>query len=40
MWEDNVVVTKQDVDQLLHTFGFTPEDYTDEIVREPFVEAP
>ena len=40
MWEDNVVVTKRDVDQLLCTFGFTPEDYTDEIVREPFVEAP
>lgn len=40
MWDDNVVVTKQDVDQLLHTLGCTPEDYTDEIVREPFVEAP
>lgn len=40
MWDDNVIVTKQDVDQLLHTLGCTPEDYTDEIVREPFVEAP
>lgn len=38
--DDDTVLTKHDVDLLLLSLGLEPEDFSDDLISVPFVEAP